>query len=662
MTSATYSARRDDLETYFDRTAVEAWKRLTSDAPVGRVRATVRAGRDAMRATLLSWLPDDLRGARLLDAGCGTGALALEAARRGADVVAVDVSPTLIGLAKERAPRDIGSGPRLFRGRRHAGPARIGAFDFAVAMDSLIHYEGADIAAAVGALAERTRHSIVFTAAPRTPALAAMHAIGRLFPRGDRAPAIVPIAQDDLARRLSERPGLGGLARRADPARRARVLCLASGRGDAPMNRASAAVVKGIMRIGPQILPFADAATEELPLGRLLRLSLFQVTVGMAAVLLIGTLNRVMIVELGVPSWIVAVFLALPLLFAPLRTFIGFRSDHHRSILGWRRVPFIWFGTMTQFGGFAIMPFALLILSGDTTGPLWIGQAAAGLAFLLVGAGLHTVQTVGLALATDLAPERARPRVVALLWAMLLLGMAVSAVTFGFLLRHFSEVRLIQVVQGAAVVTMVLNSCALWKQEPRTSKPEASAARPVKFGAAWIAFSRADRTRRRLLATALGTAGFSMQDILLEPYGGRILHLPVGATTAFTALLAVGGGCGLAFAARRLNRGADPHRVAGLGAMVGVAAFIAVLFAAPAQSALAFGLGVALIGVGAGLFGHGTLTASMNLAAPKDRGLALGAWGAAQATAAGLAIAASGVDQRFRRRPRAERRLGRDVV
>ena len=139
------------------------------------------------------------------------------------------------------------------------------------------------------------------------------------------------------------------------------------------MSRASAIVVQGILQLGPQMLPFADAATPELPLLRLLRLSLFQVTVGMAAVLLIGTLNRVMIVELAVPSWIVACMLALPLLFAPLRALIGYRSDNHRSVLGWRRVPFIWFGTMAQFGGFAIMPFALLILSGDTTGPLWVG-------------------------------------------------------------------------------------------------------------------------------------------------------------------------------------------------------------------------------------------------------------------------------------------------
>jgi MFS transporter, BCD family, chlorophyll transporter len=407
------------------------------------------------------------------------------------------------------------------------------------------------------------------------------------------------------------------------------------------MSRASTAIVQGIMRLGPQVLPFADAATPELPLLRLLRLSLFQVTVGMAAVLLIGTLNRVMIVELAVPSWIVACMLALPLLFAPLRTLIGYRSDNHRSVLGWRRVPFIWFGTMAQFGGFAIMPFALLILSGDTTGPLWAGQAAAALAFLLVGAGLHTVQTVGLALATDLAPERARPRVVALLCAMLLAGMAISAVVFGLLLRHFSEVRLIQVVQGAAVVTMVLNCAALWKQEPRISTADA----PVRatFRDAWNTFATTARTRRRLIATALGTAGFSMQDILLEPYGGKILHLPVSATTALTAMLALGGGGGLALAARRLNLGSDPHRVAGLGALVGIVAFCSVVFSAPLDSRSLFGLGVALIGFGGGLFAHGTLTASMAFAKPEDRGLALGAWGAAQATAAGLAIAFSGV-------------------
>lgn len=402
-------------------------------------------------------------------------------------------------------------------------------------------------------------------------------------------------------------------------------------------------ITRALMRLTPAILPFADAATPELPMGRLLRLALFQVTVGMAAVLLIGTLNRVMIVELGVQASVVAVMLALPLIFAPLRALVGFRSDRHRSVLGWRRVPYLWFGTLLQFGGLAIMPFALLILSGDTTGPLWVGHAAAALAFLLVGAGLHTVQTVGLALATDLAPAEARPRVVALLCAMLLAGMMGSAVAFGLLLTHFSAVRLIQVIQGAALLTMVLNGVALWKQEPRDPGRTRTAVRGPGFSESWRGYAGRGRARRRLWAIGLGTAGFSMQDVLLEPYGGQILNLSVAATTALTAMLAAGGGLGLWLAARWLARGGDPFRVAAAGCGTGILAFSAVIFASPLDSARLFAAGVTLIGLGGGLFAHGTLTASMAAAGPEDTGLALGAWGAAQASAAGAAIAAGGL-------------------
>jgi magnesium-protoporphyrin O-methyltransferase len=207
MTTPSYVSRRGELEAYFDRTAVDAWKRLTSDAPVNRIRATVRAGRDAMRSRLLSWLPQDMRGLRLLDAGCGTGALAIEAARRGADVVAIDLSPTLVDLARERAPGDLGAGRVTFVVGDLLDPA-LGRFDHIVAMDSLIHYEGADIARTLAALAERVETSLVFTIAPQTPALAAMHAVGKLFPRGNRSPAIAPIALPRLERQMKQHAAL----------------------------------------------------------------------------------------------------------------------------------------------------------------------------------------------------------------------------------------------------------------------------------------------------------------------------------------------------------------------------------------------------------------------------------------------------------------------
>lgn len=389
-------------------------------------------------------------------------------------------------------------------------------------------------------------------------------------------------------------------------------------------------------------LPFADAATRELPLGRLARLSLFQVTVGMALVLLNGTLNRVMIVELLVPATLVAAMVALPLLFAPLRALIGHRSDNYISALGWKRVPFIFIGTMLMFGGLAIMPFALLILSGDTHGPHWIGHVSAALAFLLVGAGLHTTQTAGLALATDLAPPESRPRVVAFLYVMLLLGMVAAALAFGWLLSEFTQLTLIKVIQGSAVVAVVLNFIALWKQEARNPVATREDRERPPFAESWRAFSSGGRVARLLVATGLGTAAFGMQDILLEPYGGEVLGLTVGATTVLTALLAGGTLIAFMLAARRLDRGEDPHRLAAIGAMVGVVAFSAVIFSSPLDSPQLFRVGTVLIGFGGGLFAVGTLTAAMGLARDGQSGIALGSWGAVQATALGAAIAFGG--------------------
>jgi magnesium-protoporphyrin O-methyltransferase len=207
MIVATYQQRRGQIETYFDRTAVEAWSRLTSDVPLGRIRATVRAGRNAMRQQMLEWLPPDLHGRRLLDAGCGTGAFAVEAARRGADVVAVDLSPRLIGLATARLPDDLAPGRVEFRVGDMLDP-ELGRFDHAIAMDSLIHYAAGDAVRILSEMAVRTDLSLLFTFAPRTPLLAAMHALGRLFPRSARSPSIEPIGAAALRRTLATEPRL----------------------------------------------------------------------------------------------------------------------------------------------------------------------------------------------------------------------------------------------------------------------------------------------------------------------------------------------------------------------------------------------------------------------------------------------------------------------
>jgi magnesium-protoporphyrin O-methyltransferase len=204
--SVTYEHRRGEIETYFDRTALAAWEKLTGTAPVSGIRATVRAGRDAMRNTLLSWLPENMEGMRLLDAGCGTGALALVAASRGAEVVAIDLSPQLVALAAQRA-----GGANITFSAGDMLDESYGRFDYVVCMDSIIHYGVADAASALARLAARTERAVLFTFAPFTPLLGTMLTVGKMFPRGDKSPAIEPQSEAALRRRLAG-PAFAGFA------------------------------------------------------------------------------------------------------------------------------------------------------------------------------------------------------------------------------------------------------------------------------------------------------------------------------------------------------------------------------------------------------------------------------------------------------------------
>jgi BCD family chlorophyll transporter-like MFS transporter len=299
-----------------------------------------------------------------------------------------------------------------------------------------------------------------------------------------------------------------------------------------------------------------------------------------------------------------------------------------------------------QFGGLAIMPFALLLLSGDqTAGPAWAAYVGSALAFFLVGAGAHTVQTSGLALATDLADEAKRPRVVALMYVMMLIGAVASAFVLGGLLRDFNPMRLIQVIQGAAVFTVVCNFVALWKQEARgpSTLVLGDDVRRPRFREAWQTFIAGGHAVRLLVATGLGFFAFNMQDVLLEPYGGQILGWSVAQTTTLTGIAAAGALLAFVLAARMMERGSDPVRVAALGATIGVVSFVSVIFAAPLHSSQLFVGGSFLMGLGEGMFAVGTLSTAMGIRDATQHGIALGAWGAVFATSEGLSMACAGL-------------------
>jgi MFS transporter, BCD family, chlorophyll transporter len=406
------------------------------------------------------------------------------------------------------------------------------------------------------------------------------------------------------------------------------------------------AISAGWQRVSPRWLPFADLATGDVSLGRLLRLSTFQWSVGIAQTLFFGTLNRVMIVELHIPATIIALMIAVPLLVAPFRALIGFRSDTHRSFLGWRRVPFVYFGTLCQFAGLAMMPFALVLLSGDQTwGHRSIAYIGAAAAFFLVGMGAHTVQTAGLALATDLAPDEKKSRVVALMYLQMLMGVVLSGLLLGWLLSDFTPLRLIQVIQGCGVFCVFMNAIALWKQEPRRPgvAPYAKDERRPQFREAWATFSAGGVAVRLLVVVAIGSFAFNLQDVLLEPFGGEVLQLSVGSTTMLNAIYA--GGVVLAFvlAATMLDLRMTQVAVCGWGAVVGMLGFALVILSANVSHGTGlFRGGAFYVGLGEGLFCIGTLHLAMSLKDVEQHGIALGAWGAVFATAEGLALTLSG--------------------
>ena len=400
-----------------------------------------------------------------------------------------------------------------------------------------------------------------------------------------------------------------------------------------------------IFKISKNILPFSDAGSTNFSLIQLLRLSLFQISVGMATVMLAGTLNRVMIVELLVPASLVAIMIAIPVLIAPLRTFYGHKSDTYKSFIGWKRIPYMWFGSLFQFGGLAIMPFAIIILSGDqTVGPSWAGEVLVAIAFLFTGIGMHITQTVGLALAADRATKENRPRVVALLYFMFLFGMGISAVVIGILLADFSKLRLIQVVQGSAVLTLILNLVAVWRQEQIIINQQKND-KSEKFFLSWKKFISDRKTNSLIWVVFWGTLAFSMQDVLLEPYGGQILGLSVSETTNLTGVWALGALLGLALAANNSKKTVSSVSNAMTALLIGIVGFSAIIFSSPMQFPFLYFLGTLFIGFGTGLFSVSLLIIAMALSSKTNlgSGFILGSWGAAQAIGAGLGIAVGGI-------------------
>jgi BCD family chlorophyll transporter-like MFS transporter len=373
---------------------------------------------------------------------------------------------------------------------------------------------------------------------------------------------------------------------------------------------------------------------------RLLRLSLFQLGLGFIVVVFNGALNRVLIAEEQIPAGIVGWLLSLGLFVAPARALMGFRSDREKQTFGYRRLPYAWYGTMLVFCGLSAAPFSLLLLSKasqlNSDVPFPVAVFFCTLIFLLYALGVHVGQTGYLALVTDLTPKHERSRAMVLLWIALIIGQIISAFAIGFFLEDFHPMKLVQVMQSASVIFLVLAVAAIWKQDrPVTLEDDAE-----DFSSQVWALLSVRKMRLFFAMLFFGTLGLTAQDILLEPYGGQVLGMSVAATTRLTALWGVGMLVAMLIAWQAIPRLDSPLPVTLMGCLVGLAGFALITAASTAKSVVMFASGTMVVGIANGLFLISTLSLIAYLADIKTAGMYVGLWGLVQTSAAGLAALA----------------------
>ena len=378
-----------------------------------------------------------------------------------------------------------------------------------------------------------------------------------------------------------------------------------------------------------------------------LRLGLFQFGIGLSMAPITGTLNRVLIDEMRIPAGAVAFLIALHYFVSPVRAMLGYRSDKARAAGKWR-TPYVVLGVMLTYGGLASAPFALILLGGHGTISFWPAMLICSAIFLVYGAGVNIVETIYLALVSDITPPKSRGQVLSALWIMLILGTVVGALIISSLLTNYSHRQLISVMQGSAVAFVVLTVLALWQQErlhpDGTIKSSIEAVR-VRLSL-WesIRMLGGQKALQGLFVVVfIATAAFETHDVLLEPYGGQVLGMSVSATMRLTALWGVGMITGVAIAAWMLWRKQSPALLISLGCAIGLLGFGIICYASDIALIGPFRIGVSLISMGRGLFIVGSVMLVMSLTDISHAGLFLGIWGIVQAMAEGIGTIGGGV-------------------
>ncbi len=374
------------------------------------------------------------------------------------------------------------------------------------------------------------------------------------------------------------------------------------------------------------------ASGAPLGLGGILRLALVQTSLGAIVVLVTATMNRVMVVELALPAVLPGALVGLHYAVQMLRPRLGHGSD-----VGGRRTPWIIGGMAVLACGGLTVAGAIALLPAHRPGGILLALAG----FVLVGLGVSAAGTALLALlARRVAPAR-RAAAATIVWLMMFAGFALTATLAGHWLQPFSASRLLAVTTATVTAALLLTVLAVWGVEgPAVATADEGAARPA-FRAALAQVWADRRARHFTMFIFLSMLAYSAQELLLEPFAGRVFHLPPGASAQLTGLQHGGAFAGMLLVALLGGRGGGAAlRGWTIG---GCAASAAALLALAAVGCL--GLHsllrptVAALGIANGAFTVAAIGAMMQLAGAAGEaatGMRIGLWGGAQAIAFAL--------------------------
>lgn len=377
----------------------------------------------------------------------------------------------------------------------------------------------------------------------------------------------------------------------------------------------------------------------------IVRLGLVQAALGAIVVMTTSTLNRVMVVELGLPALLPGLLVGLHYAVQATRPRMGWGSD-----VGGRRTPWIVGGMAVLAAGGTLSALAVAWMHTHREA----GLALAVLGFLMIGLGVSACGTSLLVLLAKRVPQARRAAAATTVWVMMIAGFAITAGVAGGLLDPYSPARLVTVTAGVSVLALVITLLAVWRLE---GAPLAAADAAAQTDAPRPAFREALRevwsettARRFTVFVFISMLAYSAQDLILEPFAGAIHGFTPGESTRLAGVQHGGVLLGMLLVAAAGTVARRPG-LAWLGSLRGwtlggcIASAIALAGLAVAGVVGAGGgawplrENVFLLGVANGAFSIGAIGSMMQLASQgraSREGVRMGLWGAAQGIAFGL--------------------------